>query len=203
MAWPSQRTSLLRQRQAFRRRRCAAARQPDPDRSPARSPDARPEAGCSSRESRIVATGRAGTRRCRRRRSRCARAAATAASPICSRSSVETAGEGVSSMTFWCRRWIEQSRSPRWITLPCRSAKTWISTWRASAIARSRISSSEPKALAASERPRASACGSSSAASTSRMPRPPPPAAALTINGKPMRAAFHDQAFRRPASAPR
>ena len=88
-----------------------------------------------------------------------ARAAATAASPICSRSSVETAGEGVSSMTFWCRRWIEQSRSPRWMTLPCRSAKIWISTWRASAIARSRISSSEPKALAASERLRASACG--------------------------------------------
>ena len=30
---------------------------------------------------------------------------------------------GASSMSFWLRRWMEQSRSPRWMTWPCRSAK--------------------------------------------------------------------------------
>ena len=35
-------------------------------------------------------------------------------------------------MSFWWRRWIEQSRSPRWTTWPCASASTWISTWRGS-----------------------------------------------------------------------
>ena len=29
-----------------------------------------------------------------------------------------TAGEGDSSTSFWLRRWIEHSRSPRWTTLP-------------------------------------------------------------------------------------
>ncbi len=30
-----------------------------------------------------------------------------------------TAGEGASSSSFWCRRWMEHSRSPRISTLPC------------------------------------------------------------------------------------
>ena len=34
------------------------------------------------------------------------------------RSAASTAGEGASSSTFWWRRWIEQSRSPRWTPLP-------------------------------------------------------------------------------------
>ena len=33
-------------------------------------------------------------------------------------------------MSFWCRRWTEHSRSPRWITLPCSSATICISMWR-------------------------------------------------------------------------
>ena len=45
---------------------------------------------------------------------------------------VDRAGAGDSSISFWWRRWIEQSRSPRWITLPCVSARTWTSTWRGS-----------------------------------------------------------------------
>ncbi|MCY1240104.1 hypothetical protein D9M72_529360 [compost metagenome] len=102
------------------------------------------------------------------------------------RSTGPTAGDGASSMTFWWRRCTEQSRSPRWMTLPWVSAKTWISTWRGAITARSRISSSEPKAAAASERALDSAAGSAAASRTSRMPRPPPPAAALTIRGKPM-----------------
>lgn len=35
-----------------------------------------------------------------------------------------SAGEGASSSSFWLRRWMEQSRSPRWIMLPCLSAST-------------------------------------------------------------------------------
>src|SRR5579871_5448133 len=45
------------------------------------------------------------------------------------RNSAPSPGAGASSMTFWWRRWIEQSRSNRSIAWPCRSAKTWISTW--------------------------------------------------------------------------
>ena len=40
------------------------------------------------------------------------------------------AGDGLSSTSFWWRRCSEQSRSPRWITLPWLSARTWISICR-------------------------------------------------------------------------
>ena len=40
--------------------------------------------------------------------------------------------QGVSSMTFWWRRWTEQSRSKRCTALPCLSPMTWTSTWEAS-----------------------------------------------------------------------
>ena len=61
-------------------------------------------------------------------------AALTPISPIFARSSGSTihSGAGDSSISFWCRRWIEQSRSPRWIVLPCLSAMIWTSTWRGS-----------------------------------------------------------------------
>src|SRR6266498_1606492 len=68
---------------------------------------------------------------------RTARAASTAMSPIRRRRSSSTTGDGVSSTSFWCRRWIVQSRSPRWITLPCASARTWTSTCRGSSRYRS------------------------------------------------------------------
>ena len=55
-------------------------------------------------------------------------------------------GDGASSSTFWWRRWIEQSRSPRWTPFPCASKRTWISTWRPPSTSRSRISRSSPKA---------------------------------------------------------
>ncbi len=57
-----------------------------------------------------------------------------------------TAGLGVSSMSFWCRRCTEQSRSPRWMQWPCASANTCTSTWRGASSARSSSSSPEPKA---------------------------------------------------------
>ena len=43
-----------------------------------------------------------------------------------------SAGDGASSTIFWCRRCSVQSRSPRWMTLPCVSAITCISTCRGS-----------------------------------------------------------------------
>jgi len=48
-----------------------------------------------------------------------AAAASTAARPIRRRSLSVTATEGDSSMIFWCRRWMEHSRSPRCTTCPC------------------------------------------------------------------------------------
>ena len=44
----------------------------------------------------------------------------------------QKAGAGLSSITFWWRRWTEQSRSNRCTTLPCESASTCTSTWRGS-----------------------------------------------------------------------
>ena len=46
------------------------------------------------------------------------------------RTSSGSPGAGVSSMSFWWRRWAEQSRSPIHTTWPCWSAKICISMWR-------------------------------------------------------------------------
>ena len=50
----------------------------------------------------------------------------------------ERPGAGVSSITFWFRRWSEQSRSPKATTRPRPSPKICTSTWRARATKRSR-----------------------------------------------------------------
>ena len=55
-------------------------------------------------------------------------------------------------MTFWWRRCSEHSRSPRWMTLPWLSARTWTSMCRGVVTSRSRNSVSSPKALAATRR---------------------------------------------------
>ena len=93
-------------------------------------------------------------------------------------------GAGASSMTFWCRRWVEQSRSKRCSTVPCASASTCTSRWRpcSTYFSSSRVSS--PKADCASRFAAATAASRSSADRTMRMPLPPPPAAALTSTGK-------------------
>ncbi len=106
-----------------------------------------------------------------------------------SRRAESTAGEPASSSTFWWRRWIEQSRSPRWTPSPWRSNRTWISTCRAPSTRRSRISRSSPNALAASRRAAARSVGSRSRSRTVRIPLPPPPAAGLTSSGTPIRSA--------------
>ena len=97
-------------------------------------------------EGRPAAVRRRGTRRCRRSRTRPpgrGSAPRRRAAPGAARS---TAGDGVSSRTFWWRRWIEQSRSPSWTPAPCASNRTWISTWRPPSTSRSRISRSSPNA---------------------------------------------------------
>ena len=46
------------------------------------------------------------------------------------RTSSGKSAAGLSSMSFWWRRWDEQSRSPSHRALPWVSAKTCISMWR-------------------------------------------------------------------------
>jgi hypothetical protein len=67
-----------------------------------------------------------------------ARATRTAASPIDARKFGSSIGDGASSMTFWWRRWMEHSRSPRCRWLPCASEKICISMWRGLSTAFSR-----------------------------------------------------------------
>jgi hypothetical protein len=57
---------------------------------------------------------------------------------------------GDSSMTFWLRRWTEQSRTPSAQAVPWPSAMTWTSTCRAPVTRRSRNTTPLPKARAAS-----------------------------------------------------
>ncbi|MCY1466547.1 hypothetical protein D9M71_848840 [compost metagenome] len=54
-------------------------------------------------------------------------------------------------MSFWLRRWIEQSRSNRCTVLPKESASTWASMCFGLMMHFSRKTSALPKALVASE----------------------------------------------------
>ena len=89
-------------------------------------------------------------------------------------------------MTFWCRRWTEQSRSNRWITLPCAVGEDLHLD-----VARvdhglldegGRVAEGALGLAHAASTDSRSVLGSS----TRRMPRPPPPATALTKTGKPI-----------------
>ena len=106
-------------------------------------------------------------------------------------------GAGASSITFWCRRCAEQSRSKRCTAWPWLSPNTWISMCRGVATYFSISTASLPKAARASLRAEPSARAKSPAASTRRMPLPPPPATALISTGKPISAAC---AARKPSS---
>ena len=75
-----------------------------------------------------------------------ARAPLTAAAARRSLRAGASRGAGVSSMSFWCRRWIEHSRSKRCTSSPCRSPMTCTSTWRGASRKRSTNSSAVPKA---------------------------------------------------------
>ena len=78
---------------------------------------------------------------------------------IAARISGVTSTDGDSSTTFWLRRWVEQSRSPRCTPWPWRSKSTWTSTCRAPTSSRSRMSRSSPNARSASRRAAASSSG--------------------------------------------
>ena len=104
-------------------------------------------------------------------------------------------GDGASSITFWWRRWTEQSRSKRCTMSPCASASTCTSMWRGRTIACSRYTErvaerAPPPRSSPSRRRRAAPAR----LGTSRMPRPPPPCAAFTKRGS--------RAPRRAAAAP-
>ena len=94
-----------------------------------------------------------------------------------------------SSMTFWLRRCMLQSRTPAAHTVPWESAISWTSTWRAPVTTRSMNTVASPNVLRPSALALAKASASSPSSSTRRIPRPPPPAVALIINGYPMCAA--------------
>ena len=53
-------------------------------------------------------------------------------------------------MSFWWRRWMEQSRSPRCTAWPLPSASTWISMWRGASMYFSTYTAPLPKAACAS-----------------------------------------------------
>ena len=92
-------------------------------------------------------------------------------------------GAGASSSTFWWRRWVEQSRSKRWSTVPCRSPITCTSMCRPDSTYFSTSMVSSPKEDLASRCAAANASAYSPSERTMRMPLPPPPAAALTSTG--------------------
>ena len=98
-------------------------------------------------------------------------------------------GAGAISMTFWWRRWSEQSRSKRCTTLPSPSARICTSMCRGRRTACSRNTVGSPKAVSASRIAASREPRRSSRRSTRRMPRPPPPATALTKMGKPISSA--------------
>ena len=86
-------------------------------------------------------------------------------------------------MTFWLRRWIEQSRTPMAQAVPWPSAISCTSTWRAPVTRRSRKTVPLPNARSASSLVRWKASSSSAREPTIRIPRPPPPAVAFSISG--------------------
>src|SRR5665647_2181212 len=103
------------------------------------------------------------------------RAKVTASRHKASRIAGSRFGAGAISITFWCRRWTEQSRSNRCTTSPVASARLWTSMCRARSTARSRKTVGSPKAPSASRMAARRAADRSPGASTRRIPRPPPP----------------------------
>ena len=98
-------------------------------------------------------------------------------------------GAGAISITFWCRRWIEQSRSNRCSVVPWVSARICTSMCRGRPTACSMNTVGSPKAPSASRIAADTDSRSAAGSSTRRMPRPPPPATALTKTGKPISSA--------------
>ncbi len=113
----------------------------------------------------------------------------TASAQIRTRSSGSSAGAGAISMTFWCRRCSEQSRSYRCRTVPAPSARICTSMCLGSRTACSRNTVASPNADSASRIAASMDSRSVLCSGTRRIPRPPPPATALTNTGNPMSSA--------------
>ena len=111
------------------------------------------------------------------------RATRCAAEASARRSSALTAGEGLSSTTFWWRRCTEHSRSTNGMTVPCRRRATGprCAAARRAAARGTRRRCRRPTAPRTV--PPARRRASDAASRTSRMPFPPPPATALSISG--------------------
>ena len=112
----------------------------------------------------------------------------TTTAPIFARTSGVSRELGASSTSFWCRRWMEHSRSPRWMTFPNRSARNWNSIWRPPSMNFSTKTVPFPNAFSATERAEARLSSTSAAAATFCIPFPPPPADALMRIGHPTRS---------------
>src|SRR5665647_1671020 len=78
------------------------------------------------------------------------RAKVTASRHKASRTAGSRFGAGAISITFWCRRCTEQSRSNRCTTSPVASARIWTSMCRGRSTACSRKTVGSPKAPSAS-----------------------------------------------------
>ena len=109
--------------------------------------------------------------------------AAAQRSPIFSITRRGMPGAGASSMIFWWRRCIEQSRSPSQTAFLCWSASTWISMCRGCSRNFSMYTAGLLNAAPASVRVICTALTSAASVCTTRMPRPPPPPAALMMTG--------------------
>ena len=140
---------------------------------------------------------RAGTRSCRRRRSRCSTPARPPPRPSARAARASSAGLGLSSISFWWRRCTEQSRSPRWTTLPKLSPMTWISTCRGCSRYFSTYTAPLPNAASASFCARPNELGE--LLGVLRDPHPLPAAARRRLDDH--REA--DRLARRPAPRPR
>ena len=128
-------------------RRSAAARRPG------RAPVTHSVTGCStcsrvfiSRNQKVPSSPARGTRPCRRRRSRSPSRRPRPRRDSSARRASSTSGDGVSSMTFWCRRCSEHSRSPSDHTVPCASASTCTSRCRPASTYGSQNTVASPKA---------------------------------------------------------
>ena len=119
-----------------------------------------------------------------------------AACPMASLNLSVIKGDGVSSVSFWCLLWMEQSRSERWQAFPYWSPITCISICRGSSMSFSMYIPPFPKAASASLTAPLKFFSRSSSFQIARIPLPPPPAVALIITGYPIFSATFLASFR-------
>ena len=147
----------------------------------------RPARGCSSRGRSTRACrphpGRAGPRSSRRSGIRSPRRRRSRSSRSARGTPRRRRAPGVSSISFWWRRWTEQSRSPRWTTVALPVGEHLdLDVARVLEVALQVHGGVGEELLALAGRP-SSASSSSSSVIATRKPFPPPPPAAFTAIG--------------------